>query len=211
MSQRSFSLAMIFRKPNNFRGAYFIMRIILTSMIFYSLSCTKNPANLIGQKPYFDLTGYFDDQISRLYADSFIIIKTANINGKTDQHTMPWTDWRKELALFYASDINKSSFIGKYMIDTAILDNREKKISYKAIDLDLRTNLIEVTLSSHDNSIIRLHIVNKSDHFLSSNKEELYYEPLKSYIVKSTQQMKLFGNDSYSVKGDIVNKHRQYF
>ncbi|MBA2422746.1 MAG: hypothetical protein H0V61_05930 [Chitinophagales bacterium] len=188
-----------------------MMRIILTSMIFYSLSCTKNPANLIGQKPYFDLTGYFDDQISRLYADSFIIIKTANINGKTDQHTMPWTDWRKELALFYASDINKSSFIGKYMIDTAIIGNREKKISYKAIDRDLRTNLIEVTLSSHDNSITRLHIVNKSDHFLSSNTEELYYEPLKSYIVKSTQQMKLFGNDSYSVKGDIVNKHRQYF
>jgi hypothetical protein len=195
----------------NFRVAFFIWPIMLGSVIFFSLSCTKNSSTLIVQKPYFDLTGFFDDQISQLYKDSSIIIKTANINGNTDQHEMPWTDWRKEFALFYASDINKGSFIGKYTVDTTTIDSLEKRITYKAIDKDLRTSLMEVNLSAHDNSIKLLHIINKSDHFLSSNMEELYYEPLKSYIVKSTQQMKLFGNDSYLIKGDIVNKHQQYF
>ena len=181
-------------------------------MIFCLLlsSCIDNPEKISTQKKYFDLEGFFDQQVAQLYEDSLIVIKTSAINGKTDQHEMAWTDWKKELALFYGSDINKASYIGKYTEDTTFT-NDKIIISYKATDRALRTRSIEIALDSNASDVQLIHIVNESSNFLSSTHEELYYEPFKSYIIRSTQKLLLFGGNTFGVKGDIVRKEKKYF
>jgi len=177
-------------------------------------SCTGNPEKIVSEKLYFDLEGFFDQQIAELYKDSLIVLKTSEINGNTDQHEMQWTDWKKELAPFYSSDINKVSFAGKYISDTSSQqDNNEgvKVITYRATDPSLRTRIVEVTTGVHSNDILLIHIENKSGDFLSTNSEDLYYVPLKSYIIRSTRTMKFFGDNKIAVKGDIVSKQRKYF
>jgi hypothetical protein len=78
----------------------------------------RKPGKLASKETYFDITGFFDTQVAQLYHDSLVAIKTAEINDNRDQHEMQWTDWRKEFASFYASEINKASYIGKYKVDT---------------------------------------------------------------------------------------------
>ena len=188
----------------------------ISALIFYALaiiptiSCnTTSPS--VSQKLYFDLSGFFDRQVETLYRDSFIVLKTSSINNNTDQHEMQWTDWRKELALFYASDINKTAYAGKYTVDSMIVDSTEKKVTYRCTDAALRTQLLEITYSLPGNSIQLLHIRNQTRNIISTNNEDLYYEPVKTYIIKSTQTMKIFGENTFAVKGDIVPKQRTYF
>lgn len=173
-------------------------------------SCNTTPAST-GRPDYFDLAGFLDQQVETLYKDSFLVVKTSSINQNTDQHEMPWTDWRKELSLFYASDINKSAFAGKYQADTIFIDSTLNKIVYRSTDPALRTSLIEITYAPSANRVELIHIKNQSNNIIYSNAEELYLEPLKTYIIKSKQQMIFFGVTDLAVKGDFVKKGKSYF
>ncbi|MFI5135246.1 MAG: hypothetical protein ACHQD9_05300 [Chitinophagales bacterium] len=190
------------------RKSFYVL--YLTSCIFLVLlSSCQPPSSNLSQKIYFDLPNYFDQQVKELQKDSLVVIKTSEVNGNTDQHQMDWTDWKKEFSLFYASDISKSSFIGKYKTDSVQLDSSEKKIIYLATDSSLRTKLIEITYSR--DSVKEVHVVNHSGNFLSRTSEELYYEPRKSYIIKSSVTNRFFGVNEFSVLGQLVSKQKQYF
>src|ERR1041384_54412 len=89
----------------NSHWSYFLS---LKSTIFFLLlaSSCQNPTQKVSvQKPYFDLASFFNEEINRLQKDSLVVMKTSAINGKTDQHEMDWTDWKREFVLFLASDI----------------------------------------------------------------------------------------------------------
>ncbi|MBX7107361.1 MAG: hypothetical protein K1X61_01810 [Chitinophagales bacterium] len=173
-------------------------------------SCQMTPASN-GNPTYFDLSGFLDQQVETLYKDSFLVLKTSSINLNTDQHEMPWTDWRKELSLFYASDINKVAYSGKYKADTIFIDSTQKQIVYRSTDPKLRTSLMEITFTLPEETVKLIHINNQSQNIIYSNTEDLYLEPLKTYIIKSKQQMILFGVTDLAVKGDFVQKQRSYF
>src|SRR5215831_9214944 len=156
------------------------MVLLITSLV----SCSA-PELHLSQQPYFDVPGFFEDQVNQLYRDSLIVIKTSEINGTSDMHQMPWTDWKKEFSLFYASDINKSAFMGKYDIDTTQNpsgDSLAIMISYKANDPELRTRLLEVVKDKRTGAVTSIHIINDVSNFLSASHEELFYEPLRGYV-----------------------------
>lgn len=188
-------------------ASFFIFHLLF---IILSSSC-KNPEKQgVNEKPYFDLTSFFNGQITKLNHDSLIVIKTSAINGKTDEHRMNWTDWKREFVLFLESDINKSSLIGKYLIDTLGENNSAgMKIRYQAIDSLLRTRLLEV--SFRDQAVKEIYIINKTSGFLSSSSENLLYHPLELYIIKTATQNRLFGMNDFSVMGKITTKEKKYF
>ncbi|MBA3647037.1 MAG: hypothetical protein H0W62_00560 [Chitinophagales bacterium] len=176
-------------------------------------SCTKPNTNIGYQKLYFDLAGFFDEQVAQLYKDSLVAIKTSEINGVSDQHQMPWTDWKKEFSLFYGSEINKASYAGKYSIDTihnAQNDSSLKEVQYKAKDINLRTQLLEVIFYKHTGKVKNIHIINHASNFLSGSDEELFYEVSQGYIIKTKTSMKLFGEDNFAVKGEMVEKNNNF-
>jgi len=180
-------------------------------MIFIlSISFCKNPIQQASSpKPYFDLTTFFNEQISLLQKDSIVVMKTSIIDDKSDQHEMNWIDWKRELALFTASDINKASLIGKYTIDTIRIDSTERKIRYSTIDSSVRTRLVEVTLKQSE--VKQIYIVNKTSGYLSSSSESLLYQPMKAYIVKTSTINRFFGRNDFAMMGEITPKQRQYF
>lgn len=174
------------------------------------ISCS-NPDMVVQHKSYFDLTAFFDEQVNTLYRDSMIVLKTTSINNSMDQHEMPWTDWRKEFALFYGSDINKAAFAGKYEVDTVTEGSSVKKIVYTSTDPDLKTKKLEVTVTGPADEVTLIHIVNQSVNAVTTNSEELYYETEKVYIIRTKRKMILFGETTFAVKGDFVRKKPAYF
>jgi hypothetical protein len=186
----------------------YVFRLSSFVLLIIFVSC-QPPATNLSQKPYFDLTSFFDQQIHQLQLDSLVVVKTSEINGNTDQHQMDWTDWKREFALFYAADINKGSLIGKYDIDSVKVDSITLKVSYTATDISLRTRLLEVTYEK--GAIEEVHIVNHVSNFLSTTDEELYYQPLKNYVIKSGVSNRFFGDNDFSVLGQINQKQKKYF
>ncbi len=180
--------------------------LLAAGLLFFA--CEPPAANL-ASKPYFDVPAYFSRQVAELHRDSLVVVKTSVVNDKTDQHQMDWTDWTKEFILFTNSDINKPSMIGKYLVDTTSTDSVKTKISYTAKDPALRTRLVEITYAKQ--TIVELHIVNHEASFLSTSHEELYYLPMKSYVIKSEVKNRFFGSNEFSVLGEITRKQKQYF
>lgn len=192
-----------------FRAIYSFL--VFGSWFLILFSSCENPSKQASfQKPYFDLTEFFNDQIKQLQKDSMIVVKTSAINTNTDEHTMPWADWKREFALFLASDINKSAFIGKYATDT-IKNPDELLVRYSATDSSLRTKLLEVTWQLPEKSIKQIHIRNRSCDFLSTTSEELFYLPMNAYMIKSSRDMKFFSGTDYSLMGQIKSKDKKYF
>jgi len=189
--------------------------IILFSIFQFLFSSCTNPSKEASlQKPYFDLTAFFSGQITQLEKDSMIVVKTSAINTNTDEHTMPWADWKREFALFIASDINKTAFIGKYVVDTVLNPGGktgELTVRYSATDSSLRTKLMEVTWLLPEKNVKQIHIINRSCNFLSTTHEELFYLPMKAYMIRSSQDMKFFSGTEYSLMGQIKSKEKNYF
>lgn len=197
--------------PVNVTGQILLKLVFTFGLPVIFLASCKNVPSAASEKRYFDLTGFLDKQVELLYRDSFIVLKTSSINNNTDQHEMPWADWRKELAIFYASDINKAAYGGKYKTDTILLNGTEKKISFISTDPSLRTRLLEVTYAVPEDAVKLIHISNYTHNVIATNSEELYFEPLNTYIIKSNQEMIFFGTTNLAVKGDFVKKKRNYF
>src|SRR5580765_6594811 len=109
------------------------LNAICMLIVLASFSCKHAPTE-VSEKPYFDLTSFFTEQINLLQKDSQVVMKTSAINAQTDEHQMNWTDWKREFALFLASDINKASLVGKYAVDTLRTltgkDSGDVKIQY---------------------------------------------------------------------------------
>jgi len=181
-------------------------------LMLASFSCKQAPTE-VAEKPYFDLTSFFTEQINLLQKDSQVVMKTSAINAQTDEHQMNWTDWKREFALFLASDINKASLIGKYAVDTLHnltgKDSGDMKIQYLALDSSLHTRLLEVTLNR--NEVKEIHIINKTSSFLSSSSENLFYIPMKAYMIRTSEQTRFFGGNDFSVMGEIMTKEKKYF
>jgi hypothetical protein len=83
------------------------------------------------------------------------------------------------------------------------------RIQYLALDSSLHTRLLEVTLNT--NEVKEIHIINKTSGFLSSSSENLLYLPMKAYIIRTSEQNRLFGGNDFSVMGEITTRGKKYF
>ncbi|MCY7410328.1 MAG: hypothetical protein LH473_08650 [Chitinophagales bacterium] len=191
-----------------FRLKSYILPLCICILI---AACNQTSTTTVATKTYFDVPGFFKEEITQLQKDSMIVIKTSSVNETSDVHQIDWTNWYRELILFINSDINKPAFIGKYAVDTIVQDSTSKIITYAATDSSLKTRLLEVTFNTATNSVFQIHIINNTKDFLSSTHEELYFLPMKAYVIKSSQTMLFFGTNEMKVMGKIRGREKKYF
>lgn len=85
---------------------------------------------------YFDNPAFFEKEALEKSASKIALFKTVESEGKTEQKRINQVDWKKELGVFSAITLNKSSYSGKYSIDTAI-QTGSRQIIYSTIDSKL--------------------------------------------------------------------------
>ncbi|MCS6917935.1 MAG: hypothetical protein RMK52_02000 [Chitinophagales bacterium] len=154
-----------------------------------------------------DLTALLDAEVQGLYRDSVTVARTTMINEQRSQHVLRWVDWKKELAVFYQSDISSPSVAARYRCDT-ISNNDTMIVTFAADDASLRTRLIE--LHYLNGTLQKIHIQNASSGWLATQEEELNYLPGAGYSMRSVTRNRFFGEQVLAVAGAFqYSDHRR--
>jgi hypothetical protein len=164
-------------------------------------SCTSNSGNVEAIR-YFDIPSFFQTEVARLENANAHVLKTVQTDGETEQKNIRPKSWKDELSVFSAIDLNKSSFIGKYTIDSCQgVDGLH--VSYISKDEKLPVKSCSFSFSGSKLQYIQ---VTKSDPSLVLTSEIKWrYVPDSGYSVVGSQQVRGFDPTNYSVSAIFAN------
>ncbi len=167
-------------------------RILIFSILIscFSFNCTSEQNQ--GTKgnttnSYFDVTGFFKEEIKKL--EDRKIEKTVILNSLNQTLLLDSIDFEIEFAPFLSSSISQSALTGKYTVDTTIQSNISL-INYTAKEEELKVQSIKITKSP--NGIEQIDILKKSESLIYSSDQELTYNSNKGYSIVSKQKVFLF-------------------
>ena len=168
---------------------WYAFLMIFTVVLVWACNDADAPVeSRINTKPYFDLKGYFEQQISQLKTSQPKAVKKVSIGAKTEEITTDTLDYAQELRIFTDSDINKPAWLDKYTIDSVKnTGGNLQAISYKANTDDLKVRLIEVNFSQ--DTITRIYIVNRLNTAVADADQELVFMPGKGYKLGARQKV----------------------
>ncbi len=169
--------------------AYIIFLIVPIAL---GLACSDRAMDDMPTKLFFDLEDYFNQEKARLHTQQ--AQKTVSINGVEEVQNINGGSFDDEFELFANSDINKIAWLDKYRVDSLYNYNGDllSKITYTALDENLRTQLLEVIYDN--NQVTRINIDNLMKSIIVDARQTLTYISGKQIKIKSGQKV-LFGED----------------
>lgn len=163
------------------------------------LSCKEQTQHeMPNQKPYFDLSGYFQQQAAYLTNQKQIVKKIVSKNNLSEQKTLQLTSWANELELFSSSDINKADWLNSYTVDSTA-----QLITYRSKDPKLHTKYIKVYKTS-TGTVQRISILNSDKNWLYQSIEQLDYLPGSHYKISKKQRIRIMGENQYTIEGTFL-------
>jgi len=174
----------------------------LVIIIFAIQSCTSTNKNVEATR-YFDIPSFFKNEVARLERLNSRVLKTVETNGESEKKVIRPGSWSEELSVFSSIDLNKSSFIGKYKVDSCQGLNEELHVEYLANDSKLPIK--SCSFAFEGNKLTSIQVV-KIDHSLVLTSEIKWrYAPDSGYSVIGSQQVKGFDPTNYSVSAIFAN------
>ncbi|OWY25599.1 hypothetical protein C7N43_37520 [Sphingobacteriales bacterium UPWRP_1] len=212
----NFNNPLTLQKPTRFYRATHIP----AAVIAFALFCTALPAGIYGCRQqtsgnsvpneqasgttiYFNLNRFFNQEITRLENSKTGLQKTATLNQKAETKILKDVNWRKELAAFTASDINKPAWKGKYAADTT-RQNGFTTVTYTATDIALRTRLVQLNFKDGSNNPVSVVITNQTNNFVYQTNENLHYQTGGGYNIKASQKVILMQPENFAIAATFV-------
>ncbi len=172
-------------------------------LIIVGLNACKDstPSNGVAFE-YFDNPAFFKKEIDRLNSSKINLLKTVETDDKQEQHRISNVDWEKELSIFSSITLNKSSYSGKYKIDScSTLESTH--FDYTATDLNLPIQRFAFTKKS---GVILSIEASKKEHSNLMNTEVSWrYIPDSGYVVSGIQKVAGLSESKYRVSAIFVN------
>jgi len=169
-------------------------------LLLVCASCASNEkADKAEAKHFFDLKGYFEDQME--WNERYNALqKTVGIDGKMQTKTLDHIDWKKELNVFAAADINKVAWYDKYRVDTMATINAVN-IVYTALEDNLKTRVINVQLDQ--DTVKYISIEQLSNNMIYNSKKTLNYSPKEGYTLENRQKARFLKEHFYEIDVDF--------
>jgi len=171
-------------------------KLLILLLVFIS-SCTGGE-EIKSEITFFDVKGFFESESKRLTNNHSLVNKSVKQNDVSEIKNGISVDWYNELALFIASDINKSAWRNSYKVS---LDSFETR--YLAIDSNLRTRFIAIKKDKQGRAVY-FRIKNVTHSKLYESSEELIYFPDSFYTIKKNQSVRFLGNNNYQISGKVL-------
>ena len=109
---------------------------VLLLVIICCWSCNNSETPNKKTVEYFDNAVFFERESVRMRDLRTRETKTVQTNGTSETIQITDVDWEKELGVFKQITLNKSSFSGKYLIDT-VVSEIFKTTKYSCLDKKL--------------------------------------------------------------------------
>lgn len=179
-----------------FRNTAFIAII---AVFLYGCNDSKNQttSTTVEGEVYFDIKGFFSDEIDYLNKQSPEISKTVAKDNNSESKTIKINDWEIELNSFYNIDFNKPVYQGQFEV---INDGKETTYLAK----NDKTDIQSVKITKNEDGEVESITVSKSvKNMLYSTEEILEYKKNKSYNIEKNQTILLLGNNHYLIRGEF--------
>lgn len=147
---------------------------------------------------YFDLKGYFEQEIDRLQQANMTVRKRVTINDQSEEKTLDTLDFEQELEVFVESDINEPDWLDKYQVDSSFQDNQLTKLEYQALDEQLRTRRLEIAFAN--DQVKRIDVQKGGKSQVAGSEQRLTYLPDSGYTITSRQYTILSKDDSLRIE-----------
>lgn len=96
-------------------------------------SCNYDPSGSGMVHTFYDLKGYFNEEVVRLEKENKQLSKTILKDGKAESVRVNDVDWKTELLSFATADINKPALYSAYRTDSTFAGN-QLTVHYSARD-----------------------------------------------------------------------------
>jgi len=174
--------------------------LLFLSFLFCLTACvdTSTSDNTVVEKPFFDLKGYFTQEIKRLEGKKNVT-KKALFNGKEESKLIENPNFENDLVIFSNTDINRTAWLEKYSVDSTF--NTQQKltaIDYAALDYKLKTKSIRVEFAN--NTVSSIEIMTTGNSAISKTEGLLKYSPTKGYSIKTQQDVKFISKNDVNIQ-----------
>lgn len=180
------------------------MNIKLTALVFVStlfFACSESK-NEVRNKVYFDLPNYFKKEAQSLNDKKSGILKTLIKDGKKETLQSDSLDWHAELQPFIAVDLNKSAWIGKFEMDSAITNDSTKWVVYKCSEENIPIKMVYFEyLNSKINYII---IENQTNNIAFSKYAKLIYHFGHAIHIENELKIRFAGDVNFQMDSKII-------
>ncbi|WP_461790074.1 hypothetical protein [Pedobacter sp.] len=160
-------------------------------LLFSCGQSSEEPKN-VDRSSYFDISGYFGKEASRLKKANPTVSKQVIVKGEKEVKNIKITDWDTELASYVNADINKTSWRNQFSISKndslTIYTTNNPKIPVKKVEVH-----------SLGNKVVGIKIFKLSENALYDAVDTLIYFADSIYIIKNEQQIKLLGKKRYEI------------
>jgi hypothetical protein len=180
----------------------FMRLCVLLLVLLTCWSCNNSKTPNYKTVEYFDNAGFFEREAKRMSDLKTQETKTVQTNGTSETIQITDVDWEKELGVFKQITLNKSSFSGKYSIDSSIVGG-VKTTHYSCLDKKLPIRylafgdslgkIVWIESKSHENSEL-------------TNTEMFWrFVPDSGYMVNGRQTIFGGAESSFTISANFEN------
>ncbi|MCO5230837.1 MAG: hypothetical protein M9958_06740 [Chitinophagales bacterium] len=122
------------------------------------VSCNKDTKVRQDNKTFFDLKSFVNQEVERLKKSDCNIYKEGEVQQESDQASIPSNEvnWDRELEILDNMDINKSSWIDYFKVDTSEIEHeqygRVRQINYTTTSSKIPVKRLTLLFSLEDNN-----------------------------------------------------------
>ncbi len=179
--------------------------MIKTFQLLFAFFIVFTACNDIKVKPeekiYFSISPYIDTLTKDLSQNGTGLKKFARLNKSVDSTFTKTVNWENELSIFKEAEINKSSYRGKFKVDSTF-SNGQQIITYTTDDKKIRAKFLKLT--KENGSIISIEVKLRTNNTLYTSAQDLVLIPGKSFSVDGMQNIAQLNVDSFRLEGVFV-------
>lgn len=179
--------------------------LLMVLLVVVAAGCkkkdVKKPEELL-EGNYFSINQFMLDEWNTFAGEPFMIRKSVKEGEKIDSTltNSDVLDWGALVKVFSETDISDKKYLGKYKF-TQFDDNADRthNFFYEAIEEDLFTRKLLITIDQFTNKIKGIYIETEKKDVFDDCIQKLYYSPLKTVQIQ-TSDKPLLGSKKYTVE-----------
>jgi hypothetical protein len=188
---------------------WFIFIGFLCCLIFGFAGCKKEKkADICGNSKekivFFSLKNYFCEKKNDYKTNAYKVNKRVSFGGKSEVIENMEINWETELSGLISADINHSSWVDKFTVDT-LKNANGYSVNYQTEKRNIPVKQVRIDFNS-DAEVLNIEIRNSRKNWLYNSGQSIIFEPEVRYKIDGWQRTMWLSKTEFTVEGNIITE-----